>query len=163
MALIRGKGFYTKVLGKPQPAYDKTKNEWSFDLSLDAAGLAEAKRLGFMEKVKNKGDDRGQYVTFRRAEFKGDGEVKNQPFKVVDHHGKDWDPKKLIGNGSVLNVRYNVYPGRKGNKPVALAIQIWEHIPYEGKNDFPTKESTDTADDFTTAVEETPEDEGEVA
>jgi len=163
MALIQGKGFYTKVLGKPQPAYDKTKNEWSFDLALDKAGLAEAKRLGFAEKIKSKGDDRGQYITFRRAEFKGDGEVRNQPFKVVDHHGKPWDDKKLIGNGSILNVRYNVYPGRKGNKPVALAIQVWELVPYLGKNDFPTKESG-TADDFTTAApEETAEDEGEVA
>ncbi len=161
MALIQGKAFYAKVLGKPQPGYDKEKNEWSFDLSLDEKGKAEAKRLGFTEKIKNKGDDRGDFIQFKRGEFKntkpGEPAVANTPFSVVDQHGKPWDSKKLIGNGSTLNVKYSIYAGRKGNKPIALAIQVWDHVPYTAGG-FPTKklETAQAEDeaDFTTASED---------
>lgn len=144
MAFMKGKGFWVKVLGKPHKGYDENKNEWSFDFTPDAESLVTAKKQGILPKLRDKGDERGKFFTFRRGEFKGDGVTANQPIEVVDHHGQPWNPKTLIGNGSTLNVKYNVYEGRKGNKPIVLAIQVWDLVPYErkpgGPNDFPTKD-----------------------
>lgn len=148
MALMRGTAYWTKILGKPLPGYtegDKAlaPKEWSMDFTPDADGLAAAKLQGFTGKLKNKGDERGQFIHFTRGEFKAGGnEIANQPIPVVDHHGKPWDRKVLIGNGSTVNVKYSVYEGRKGNKPILLAVQVWNLIPYVGKPqaDFPVKD-----------------------
>src|ERR1700675_2359524 len=123
--LLQGKAFYAKVLGAAKPKYEVNEgNEWSVDVKLDEAGLALAKKLGIDKKVRNRGDERGDFLTFRRNEIKGDKVTKNNPIKVLDNHGEPWDQKKLIGNGSIVNVKFSIYVGRKGNKPIILAMQV---------------------------------------
>jgi hypothetical protein len=153
--LITGKAFWTKILGKPVPKYEQPADaplkdrEWTFDLSVDNATVKVLKDLGLGSKIKNKQDDMGNYITFKRNATKNDeANTPNNPIKVVDHHGKPWDSKVSIGNGSTLNVRFNVYQGRKANKPVVLAVQVWDLVKYNNPNgDFPVKE-----EDFSTAV-----------
>lgn len=163
--LIQGKGYWVKVLGAPHPGYtegDKSlaPKEWSMDLSLDKAAIQQATSLKIISKTRNVGDDRGTFLTFRRREFKGDGVTRNQPIKVVDHQGAPWDPKKLIGNGSTLNVNFKLFEGRKGPKPIILAIQVWDHVEYVGKDAFPRKKMkteedfSESTDDVVTETEE---------
>jgi hypothetical protein len=144
MALLKGKAFWAKIVGGPQLAFDKVTKEWSVDVSLDAEGVKQAADLGISSKVKNKGDDRGNFITFKRREKKTDG-TPNQAIRIYDHHGQPWKGG-LIGNGSEVNVKFNVYEGRNGKRPVILALQVWNHVPYEGPamdSDFPTREDAD--------------------
>lgn len=149
MALIRGKAYWAKIVGKPTPGYDKSKLEWSFDLSIDDETRKQLIKEGVGDRIKNKGDERGDFITFKRPAKRQDG-TDSKPIKVVDHHGNAWD-RRLIGNGSTLNVKflineYNAGP-RVIRKPAVLAVQVWDYVEYEGKNnnnfedDFPVKDS----------------------
>lgn len=152
--LITGKSYWNKILGKPVPKYEMPTDtalqnrEWTFDLAVDKETVTTLKKLGLGPKIKNKGDDRGNFIQFRRNATKQDADnTPNNPIKVVDHHGKPWDTKKPIGNGSTLNVRFNVWQGKKSAKPVVLAVQVWDLVEYNnGNGGFPVKE-----DDFDTA------------
>ena len=168
--LIKGKGEWVKILGQPHPGYTEgdpatAPREWSMDLVLDETGQAQAKRLGIGKKVRNKAGK--NFLTFRRREFKGDGHTANQPIKVVDHHNNPWDRSKLIGNGSTLNVSFKLFEGKKGPKPVIMAVQVWDHKPYVGKSDFPVREEENWTDDVKAAgpgaMITASEDDGEVA
>ena len=169
--LITGKAFYAKIVGKPVPKYQpEDGNEWAFDLAVDANGVAQLKKLGLADKIKTKNDERGNYIQFRRGEYKGDKITKNDPIPIVDHRNQAWDGKTLIGNGSTLNVRFSVYPGRKGNKAFVTAVQVWDHVEYVPKAPFQARMDTSTADpsqyvsqmvtttkpDFQSRVESTP-------
>ena len=64
---------------------------------------------------------------------------KKNPFKaqfqVVDKNGNDWDPEKLIGNGSTIVCAYTKYVWGKGGEISCKlrfgGVQVIEHIPYE--------------------------------
>ena len=142
MAMIRGKAHWCKILGAPVNGYksklEKNK-EWTFDLEVDENGQAQLREQGFGERLKDKGD----HVTFKfkRKAYKADGTA-SKPIKVVDAQGNDWPEDKLIGNGSILNVKYNVRAWQDGEGVSAdvLAVQVWEYVPYEGGEQFPTRE-----------------------
>jgi len=141
MAMIQGKAQWCKILGEPVNGYksklEKNK-EWTFDLAIDENGQAQLREQGFGERLKDKGD----MVTFKfkRKAYKADG-TPSKPIKVVDAQGNDWPADKLIGNDSVLNVKYNVRAWNDGEGVSAdvLAVQVWEYVPYEGGEQFPTK------------------------
>src|SRR5690606_474304 len=65
-------------------------------------------------------------------ELKADG-TPNRPIEVVDILGKPWPEDKLIGNGSVVDVKFAVVdygPGKKhGVYP--RKIRVLKHVPYE--------------------------------
>lgn len=95
---------------------------------------------------KNKSDERGNYLSFTRDETKKDGTA-GKPYKVIDCQNNSWPDNKKIGNGSTLNVAVALserqYKGEKFLKPQAVAIQVWDHIPF-GDTGFPTKEHSET-------------------
>lgn len=133
--VINGTGYYCKVLGKPANGYKNQYKEWSFDLAITDETRKALINAGMDSSfVKNKGDDRGDFITFKRREFRKDGTAA-KPFEVVDRKQQPWDQTSLIGNGSKLNVKIalNEQPERKGLKPGAIKIQIVEHVPYEGR------------------------------
>jgi hypothetical protein len=151
MALLQGKAFWAKVVGEPKPGYDKSKREWSIDVAIDDTTRKALAKEGLGSYIKNKGDERGDFVSFKRKELKSDG-TKAKPIRIVDHNGQDWPAKKLIGNGSTVNVKYLIneyeYNGKKGKKPGILAIQVWDLVEYEGKDgdqeDFPTRDGEES-------------------
>jgi hypothetical protein len=151
--MIQGKAWYAKIVGAPKPGYDKSKREWSLDVCVDDATRKLLAKEGVA--VRNKGDDRGDFITFKRPEFKQDGNPA-KPIEIVDHRGQPWD-KRLIGNGSVVNVKFvineNTYNGRTTKKPGLIKLQVWDLVPYEGKGggeyeetEFPTRETENWAD-----------------
>lgn len=140
--MLTAKAFYAKVVGKPHPGYDKSKYEWSLDAcNLTAEAKKTLKAQGIGDYIKNKGDDRGDFMTFKRPAMKSDG-APGKPIRVVDNKGQPWDQTKFIGNGSTVNINYAVNDKASGgSKPGIIALQVWEHVPYESSDDgFPVSE-----------------------
>lgn len=142
--LIQGKASYAKILGKAPPGYENGPAEWTVDVILDKDGVEQYKKSGADEfYVKTNKDTGEQYVRFTRRAVKQDG-TEGKPISVFGPDGKDWEQNKLIGNGSVLNVKFSLNEvkskGTKRLKPSVLAVQVWEHLAYKGKSDFPVRE-----------------------
>lgn len=136
-AVFRGKAQYAKVLGEPMLNYNKDGKEWKIDLVLADKGLlAEAKKLGIGDRVKQKDDyvDGQSYMTFKQAEFKRDGTA-NEPIKVTDILGNPWPKDKLIGNGSDVDVKFVVIdygPGKKSGVYIR-SIRVLKLVEYNKK------------------------------
>ena len=143
---------WAKVTGKPQPGYNKTQLEWSFDIGVTDAVLEVLKKadvdLSYVKPATNPKTGKTHtlgmpYIKFTRKEIKADGSP-GKPFKIVDQFGKPWDETKQIGNGSLVNVKFMVNETPQGkNKPSALAIQVWELAEYEGEEDFPVADANE--------------------
>lgn len=141
---LRGKLMYAKVLGDPILNYDKDGKEWKFDF-IPNETKAVAKELagyGIRDRLRSKttkaGDevhDGAEFMSFRQKEFTVAGKA-NDPIAVVDILGKEWDSEKLLGNGTVADVRFAVVDfgptKKKGIYP--RKIRILDHVPYEGGN-----------------------------
>ena len=147
--VIQGKAKWAKITGAPGWGYKKQYKEWSFDLGIDDATKNRLLEAGMHKQyIKNKDDDRGDFITFKRRELKKDG-TPGKPIEVVDRYGKEWDPKKLIGNGSILNVKIalNEIPDQKGTKPGCIKVQVWDLVEYEGgdgdSEDFPVADGSE--------------------
>lgn len=140
--VLQGQVWYAKVLGAPAWGYKKQYKEWSVDMCLDEATRERLLAAGMSKSaIKNKGDDRGDFLTFKRRELKKDN-TPGKPIEVVDKKGAPWDQKALIGNGSVCNfkIALNEYEGE--TKPGLIKMQVVEHVAYEGRGeddeDLPT-------------------------
>lgn len=141
--IVTGKARYAKILGAAPPGYDNGPEEWTLDLVVDEAGEKQYLASGGSDFYVKVNKDTGEkYVRFSRKAIKRDGS-EGKPFTVVGPDGKAWDQKKLVGNDSILNIKFSLneitHKGAKRLKPSALAIQVWEHIKYEGKGGFPTR------------------------
>jgi hypothetical protein len=143
--MIQGKAYWAKVVGDPVKGYNPGEFEWSIDVTVDANTKKQLKELGVLDRVKDKADERGAFITFKRKSVKADG-TPAKPIRIVDSDGKEWDGKTKIGNGSIVNVKFavNEIPafggGKPRLKPSILAVQVWDLVPYEGKgDDFPQK------------------------
>ena len=149
MPILQGQAYYAKVIGKPKPGYDKTKLEWSTDVAINSETKKRLIKEGVGAYIKNKGDDRGDFISFKRAATKMDG-TPGKPIEVVDNKGQPWDQNTFIGNKSVVNVMYALNEKAAGGlKPGLIKMQVWEHVPYvptgEGAEDFPI---ADTGEDW---------------
>lgn len=108
--VLRGAASFAKILGDPVLNYNKDGKEWKMDLQLtDKGALKELKALGISDKVKQKetylnGDP---HLTFKQSEFRKNGKP-NFPIRVVDITGAAWPQEKLIGNGSIVDVKFVV-------------------------------------------------------
>lgn len=119
------------MVGKAQPGYKNQYNEWSLDVAVDDGTRQALVKAGLGDKIKNKGDDRGDFITFKRRELKKDG-TPAKPIEIVDRKGQPWGNER-IGNGSVVNVQFAVNDGPDDSKRAGIIkLQVWEHVPYEG-------------------------------
>lgn len=139
VAVWRGKASYAKILGDPVPNFGKDGFEWKMDLEIDKSLVKEAKALGIADKVKEKDNylDGRPHVTFKQKELKRDwktGEmVKADPIKVTDILNNPWPQDRLIGNGSVCDVKFTVKdygPGKKSGFYIN-SVRVLDHVPYE--------------------------------
>jgi hypothetical protein len=133
---MTGKAFWVKVLGEPTENYQETGNEWTMDVQPNEKGIALLKRVGLAEKIRNKDDDREDFITFRRNELKKDGSENNK-IEVVDADGNPWPEDKAIGNGSTVKVRFSVFEmPAKGKfkaiiKPVIYKVTVVDLVEYK--------------------------------
>lgn len=176
---MQGKVYWAKIFGAPRPNYNEDGREWTFEFEPNDDGVALLKEHKLKDRLKDKYEDRGPYLTLKRKEFDFEGKP-NEHIRVVDAANQRWDDNKLLGNETTVDVKLTIVdygPGKKkGIYPVA--IRVLEHVPYES-NDFASLPENDprvkkakasyTAPDFEKdfgmdePAEETPEDEPDMS
>ena len=134
MSVIKGKAYWASVI-KPNTTFD-SDGVWSIDVgNLDAKNKKIAKADGL--DVKNRGDDRGDFVTIKRKVRRVDGDKNKQP-EVIDSYKKDMS-NTMIGNGSEVSVLYSTYEwafrDRSGVSADLRAVQVLELVPYVTDDD----------------------------
>ena len=129
MSVLKGNAYWASIVS-PNTTFD-SDGVWSIDVgNLDKKNTDIAKADGL--SVKNKGDDRGDFVTVKRKVRRKDGNMNKAP-EVVDA-GKRNMSGTLIGNGSEVNVLYSTYDwefkGRSGTSADLRAVQVTNLVPY---------------------------------
>lgn len=154
--IIQGIAHWAKIVGEPQPGYDKSKKEWSLDLEVNADTKELLTKVGLGHKVKMVKSGEYEYITFKRPELKSDGKP-SKPIRIAGPDTKPWSGAK-IGNGSVLNVSFVVnevpYQGKIHKKPGIIAVQVVKHVPHESGDEFEAVEvevDTDGNEDWSNA------------
>lgn len=157
--LINGKAFYARILGNPHTTEYNTEGEWSFDLSVNEETAQKLLEAGMRKTFLKTHPEKGTFVSFKRNAVKSDGTA-GKPFVVLDNQNEPWPQDKLIGNGSELNVivvmseRTDSKKKEKYLRPSAIKVQVWNHIPFVGKqSDFKVKEGVEVTEDVTNTNE----------
>ena len=129
MSVVKGNAYWASITS-PNTTFD-SDGVWSIDVgNLDKKNIEIAKADGL--DIKNKGDDRGDFVTVKRKFRRKDGNMNKAP-EVVDAQKRNMIGT-LIGNGSGVNVLYSTYEwefkGRSGTSADLRAVQVTNLIPY---------------------------------
>ena len=129
MSVLKGKAYWASITS-PNTTFD-SDGVWTIDVgNLDAKNkkIPEADGLN----VKNKSDDRGDFVTIKRKVRRKDGNMNKSP-EIVDAQKRTM-MGTLIGNGSDVNVLYSKYDweyaGKSGVSADLRAVQVTNLIPY---------------------------------
>jgi hypothetical protein len=130
--VLSGKAFWVSIK-TPNTTFN-SDGVWSVDVAqLDEKNIKKATDANL--SVKNKGDDRGNFVTIKRNVKRKDGNMNTKP-AVHDSSKKDISDT-LIGNGSDVNVLYSTYEwnfsGKSGVSADLHGIQVTNLIPYAPK------------------------------
>lgn len=132
MPVLSGKSHWASI-ATPNTTYEHV---WTIDLAVDGDQLEKAKSLGL--PIKNKGDDRGDFVTIKRKVHRKDGSMNDAP-ALKDGQKRDMG-NTLIGNGSDVNVLFKTYEweyaGKTGTGADLQAVQVVNLIPYGDGEDF---------------------------
>ena len=141
MSKISGTAYWAKV---HQPHYDQYNEQgiFSIDVTVDAKTKKQLQDLGLGPRIKNKGDERNDFITIKRKYTRKDG-TKNSAPRVVDSKRTPVSPDILIGNGSLVNVAFDTYDyDIKGNKGVGSSLKavqvtkLVEYSPSENLDEF---------------------------
>ena len=129
MSVLTGIAHWASITN-PNTTFD-SDGVWTIDVgNLDAKNKKIASNDGLI--VKNKGDDRGDFVTIKRKVRRKDGNMNTAP-DVVDAQ-KRKIIGTLVGNGSGVNVLYSTYEwefgGKTGTSADLRAVQVTNMIPY---------------------------------
>jgi hypothetical protein len=151
---LTGVGHWMKVLGDPVPNYARDGYEWTLDFTPDAESLDKVRELGLEKKLKNKGDDRGDFLALKQKEKTVKGKL-NDPITVVDARNRLWDPDVKIGNKSKIEVKLDVVDYGKA-MPTGLyvrAIRVLDLVPFVRQEFAPLPEESE----YVQKLEEFPE------
>ena len=132
MSVISGKAYWASI-----PSQNTTFDPdgvWTVDVgNLNKEAIEQLKTDGLT--VKNKGDDRGDFVTIKRKVRRKDGQMNRTP-DLVDSNKRQM-VGTMIGNGSEVNVLYSTYDwefkGRKGTSADLKSVQVTDLIPYNAE------------------------------
>ena len=136
--IISGTAYWASVVS-PNTTFDPHRWEINVcNLSDETRAMVEEDGL----TIKNKGDDRGDFVTIKRNLTRKDGGTNDAP-KVVDSNNSPMH-NTLIGNGSLVNVKYRPYSwsysNRKGVSADLMAVQVVDLVEYMADGDFESVE-----------------------
>lgn len=123
-----GKAAWAKVF-QPDTKYGV---KYTIDVLLDDASLDLFRSSG--SRVKERKDEKtGEvYIKFSRDEegFRKGEKVTFGPPEVLGPDNKPWTA--LIGNGSVVTCKVEVYDSAHGKGTRLAAVRVDEHVPFEG-------------------------------
>lgn len=150
--IISGKAYWASVIS-PNTTYEPV---YSVDVCLDEDTKSLIESLGLT--VQNKGDDRGDFVKIKRKVYKRDGSERPSPI-VKDSQNNNWDGS-LIGNGSMVNVKFATYEWeynkKKGVASDLMALQVVDLVEYGDNKDFSAVEGGYTVGNNLDTGEEIP-------
>lgn len=142
--VIRGTLHWAKLIGAPRLNTYSGENEWSVDVTPDAKGRAIISDAGLDGKLKTpkkgKDDRKETFLSFRQREYrtgKNGERVKNEPVAISTAQGTSWPEGKLIGNGTIADVKFTHKDNGPGKHPGVYinAVRILKLVPYE-RDDF---------------------------
>ena len=124
-AIISGKAFWTKL---------NRKDEYSDKYQLDVGDLSDKSKEVLAThgvKLKNKEDDRGEFVTARTRYV----------VAVIDSDKRTIDQDTLIGNGSSVKVKVafnktHPFVEKYGTSLYLNKVQVTELVEYGNKDEF---------------------------
>tara|TARA_R110000765_G_scaffold216623_2_gene321229 strand:- start:305 stop:754 length:450 start_codon:yes stop_codon:yes gene_type:complete len=132
MTIISGKAYWAAITS-PNTTFEP---KWQIDITLDAAAKAKVEADGLT--IRNKGDDRGDFVSLKRNVTRASGQENQQP-TLKDRSNRTMD-NVMIGNGSDVNVKYRPYDtnwkGKAGKNADLQEIQVVNLISYGDSEDF---------------------------
>lgn len=127
MTVVSGKAYWASIQA-PNTTYEP---EWGLDLLVDDNNRAAITADGLA--IKNKGDERGDFVHIRQKCSRRDGTANDAP-EVMDGQKKPFT--ELVGNGSTVNVMYTPFAwemnGKSGVTPLLKKVQVVDLVPYKG-------------------------------
>jgi len=125
MTVITGKCYWAKVHA-PDTNFEPV---WSIDICVDDNNREAIMKDGLA--IKNKGDERGDFVQIKQKVNRRDGTENDAPV-VLDAQKQPMT--KLIGNGSIVNVMYTPYEwnmnGKSGVSPLLKKVQVVNLVSY---------------------------------
>lgn len=128
--MISGKAYWA-ALQAPNTTFDPC---WQIDVALDKANKKIVEKAGLT--IKNKGDDRGDFISLKRRVDRKDGKTNNAP-AVIDAQLRPFTD--LIGNGSEVIVKAGTFDwnfkGKTGVGADLIKVQVVKHIAYAGATD----------------------------
>ena len=132
--VISGTSYWASVIS-PNTKFD-ADGVWTIDVgNLDDLNKKKAQKDGLT--IKNKGDEKEDFVTFKRKVRNNKGNLNRQP-NVVDAN-KRLITGTMIGNGSKVNVWYDPFEwnfgGKTGVSADLRAVQVTELVPYTTEED----------------------------
>ena len=127
--VIAGTAYWASVI-HPNTKFD-ADGVWTIDVgNLDDLNKKKAKKDGLT--IKDKGDEKGEFVTIKRRVRNNKGVLNRAP-NVVDAN-KRLITDTMIGNGSKVNVLYEPFEwnfgGKSGVSADLRAVQVTELVPY---------------------------------
>ena len=150
--VISGTAYWASVI-TPNTKFD-ADGVWTIDIgNLDDLNKKKAQKDGLT--VKNKGDEKEDFVTIKRKVRNAKGNLNRQP-NVVDAN-KTLITETMIGNGSKVNVLYEPFEwnfgGKTGVSSDLRAVQVTELVPYTTEEDdafdvIPDGFTSDEAEDI---------------
>ena len=150
--VISGTSYWASVIS-PNTKFD-ADGVWTIDVgNLDDLNKKKAQKDGLT--IKNKGDEKEDFVTFKRKVRNNKGNLNRQP-NVVDAN-KRLIRETMIGNGSKVNVLYEPFEwnfgGKTGVSADLRAVQGTELVPYTTEEDdafdvIPDGFTSDEAEDI---------------
>ena len=124
---VEGTAYWAAVVA-PNTTFEP---QWKIDVALDAAGIEQVNGIEGVV-IKNKDDERGDFISLKRNVEDRSGNKKPAP-KVIDSQNNAWDDK-LIGNGSKVCVKFHTYPynyrGKSGISAELDAVQVIDLVEY---------------------------------
>ena len=132
--VISGTAYWASVIS-PNTKFD-ADGVWTIDVgNLDDLNKKKAQKDGLT--VKNKGDEKDDFVTIKRKVRNAKGNLNRQP-NVVDAN-KTLITETMVGNGSKVNVLYEPFEwnfgGKTGVSADLRAVQVTELVPYTTEED----------------------------
>ena len=132
--VISGTAYWASVI-TPNTKFD-ADGVWTIDVgNLDDLNKKKAQKDGLT--IKNKGDEKDDFVTIKRKVRNAKGNLNRQP-NVVDAN-KTLITETMVGNGSKVNVLYEPFEwnfgGKTGVSADLRAVQVTELVPYTTEED----------------------------
>jgi hypothetical protein len=139
LSIIKGTAYWASI----QTPNTKFEPVWSIDVcQLDDSAKEILKADGLGDKIKNKADDRGDFITVKQKVTGAKGQEFEAP-RVVDANKRPF--MELVGNGSTVAVQYRPreweYAGKAGIAADLKAVQVLDHVAYAGSEEFDSVEA----------------------